>query len=110
MEAAVNEIPRPDWVMFGTPWSGGKVALLASKELTEAELVREVEEITDWYDNPIREEPVRMELTVAMRTYTMVVADTYEQALKTLFDTWSPTQAAPKQISPTRQAIESRSY
>lgn len=82
--------PRPDWVVLGTPAGDGKFAVIASKDLNEAELGREVDYIEDWTGSRIRTPAVRNTLTVEMRTYTVVVADSYAEAFRTLFATWSP--------------------
>jgi hypothetical protein len=84
---------RPDWVVLGTPWQDGKVAILASKHLTaaELELVVEVDDDIMLADpDPLWLERRRCTLTVEMPTFTLIVADTYEQAFRALFDEWSP--------------------
>jgi hypothetical protein len=83
----------PDWVMLGVPTPDGKVAIYASKELNHAELTHEIEQDdVFWrYDQRPRFPPrTRIELTVEMRTYVIVTADTYAQAFRVLFDEWSP--------------------
>jgi hypothetical protein len=85
---------RPDWVMCGTQWPGGQVAIFASTELNQAEL----EGQRDSYDidpfallGPVRTPPMRYTLSVEMRTFVIVVGDTYEQAFRSLFEQWSPS-------------------
>ena len=90
---------RPAWVILGTPVGNGQVAVYASKDLNDAVLTRELDEELGWGLDARSPHwlpgPQRIELTVGMRTYTVVVADTYQQALRTLFDTWSPDPARP---------------
>lgn len=99
-----NASPPPDWVVLGTPTTDGKVAIYASKDLTEAELRYEAEHDYDFLAMRTVLLSRRIELTVGMRTYTVVVADTYEQALRHLFDTWSPEPDRPT-IEPAQRAI-----
>lgn len=84
----------PDWVVLGAHQHDGKVAVYASKDLTDAELRYDIDYDDDPYEFAyIRHRCVRRgiyHVTVGMRTFTVVVADTYEQALRTLFETWSP--------------------
>jgi hypothetical protein len=97
---------RPDWVVLGVPAADGKVAVLASKDLNEAELSREVDYVHDfWGGARIRALPARNTLTVEMRTYTVVVADSYAEAFRTLFDTWSP-DADRQEITAGHREIE----
>ena len=82
----------PDWVVLGTSTADGRVAVYASKDLDRAELSEEIDHYRDIfaYGSPIRREWRRIELTVEMRKYTVVVADTYADAFRRLFDAWSP--------------------
>ena len=85
---------RPDWVVFGTPEADGKVAVYASKDLTRAEIEARCESGVG-YDllDEMRTFAIqvrRYTLTVEMKTFTMVVADSYPQAFEYLFRSWSP--------------------
>lgn len=84
---------RPDWVMLGVPQPNGKGAIFASTDLTEAELRHETE-MDKWARwslvPPTRHLVTRIFLEVQMRTYVMVVADTYAEALATLLREWKP--------------------
>ena len=84
---------RPDWVMLGMrdPARDG-VMLLASKELTLAELSYEAEVADYGWAFEIRQAIVshRYELRAEMATYVIITAPTYEQAFEHLFRTWRP--------------------
>jgi hypothetical protein len=103
--------PSPDWVVLGLPTGDGRVAVYASKELNQAELASEVDHdeirldrlwMSDRSYPPVK----RHTLSVEMRTYVIVVADTYPDALRRLFETWTPEPDQPA-IS-GRAAIEGR--
>lgn len=99
----------PDWVMLGVPTPDGRVAIYASKELNQAELSHETEfdvDIYGWYRPPIRNPHTRIELTVEMRTYVIVTADSYQEAFQRLFNHWSP-ETARTAIDPSMKAISS---
>lgn len=107
----MNAYPQstPDWVMLGVPTPDGRVAIYASKELNQAELTHETElDDNFWrYDQRPMFRPIeRIELTVQMRTYYIVTADTYAQAFRVLFDEWSPEPSRPE-LEPAVKAIES---
>lgn len=89
---------RPDWVMCGLPSGDGRVMILASTELSQAELEaqRDHFELIDPYDafGPIYPGPTRYTLRIDMNRFVIVVADTYEQAFRSLFEQWSPKRAS----------------
>jgi len=82
---------RPDWVMCGCPARGG-VRLLASKDMTHAEL----EARFDWADinmgtylSPhLRSQ--RITLTAGLKTFVMIDAPDYPSAFRALFEQWTP--------------------
>lgn len=82
---------QPDWVMIGAQLDNGRVRLLASKELNQAEL-----EVTrNWHDSLFEHVPTaapvpRYFLTAEMRTYVLIEADDYPTAFGSLFRQWSP--------------------
>lgn len=83
---------RPDWVICGIPWDNDKVAILASTELSHAELETKADDIhvEAWeFVRPTRT-TTRYALVVHMRSFVIVVADTYEQAFRSLFEQWTP--------------------
>ena len=84
---------HPDWVMCGVPWNGG-VRLLASKEMTHAELDAQFG-YTDIWDGgltPGYAIPAsrRITLTAGMRTFVMIEAPDYPTAFAALFEQWTP--------------------
>lgn len=93
----MNDTSKPDWVMLGVSF-GDKVRVLASTELTEAELASELENYDDLYGGwdfgrtGVRPR-YRHTVTAEMRTFVMVEADTYELALAALFGQWTPKPA-----------------
>jgi hypothetical protein len=87
---------NPDWVMCGMRLATGGVRLLASKELTLAELEVMVER-QDIFWAPGDILPVaqavtsqRMTLTTHMRTFVVIDAPDYPSAFSDLFRDWSP--------------------
>jgi len=106
---SVHPQSTPDWVMLGIPTPDGRVAIYASKELNHAELTHETERddyLWSPYDLIQRIPRRRIELTVNMRTYYVVTADTYAEAFRSLFDAWSPEPVRPE-LEPAVKAIES---
>lgn len=89
---------RPDWVMCGIPWpEGGKVSIIASTELSQAELEAQRDAFDlDPFDvlGPFRMGPMRYTLRVEMHRFVIVVADTYEQAFRSLFEQWTPARTS----------------
>jgi hypothetical protein len=88
---------QPDWVMAGIPApNGAGVWLLASKELTYAELTAQFDRAPDMYwDDPrdVIPGPVvgqRIALTVTMRTFVIIEAPDYPAAFTALFEHLQP--------------------
>lgn len=96
--------PDPNWVMVGTTQPDGTVVILASTDLSQAELRHETEWL--WDDlGPRRLHRLAFswcELTVRMGTYVMASGSTYEEALRRLFEHWSPATAKPRELSGRR--------
>lgn len=80
---------RPDWVMCGCPVPGG-VRLLASKDMTHAELSADY----GWADIDAWSPPVltsrRITLTSGLKTFIMIEAPDYPSAFAALFEQWTP--------------------
>lgn len=93
---------RPDWVVLGSPHQNG-VMILASKDLTQAELEFERDDLMAWGRVEAVASHYRITLTVEMRTYVVVFADTYAEAWQRLFQQWQPEE--PTAIE-GRRAIE----
>lgn len=96
---------KPEWVMFGATMPDGTVRLIASKELTEAELrTKAAQEITSWHHR----DPVGViyahTLTCKMSNYVLIAAQDYPSAFQHLFMTWSPETDEQQQ----RREIERR--
>ncbi|XTZ13902.1 hypothetical protein ACQSSU_20610 [Micromonospora echinospora] len=71
--------PTPDWTITGAPYGDGQVAVWASKALTDAKLTSTAG---------------RHALELTASDFVLFVAPTYDQALRALFESWSPTPDA----------------
>lgn len=85
---------RPDFVILGAPRPEGGVVVLASKELTQAELTTKLtneDELFGGFD-PIGSvvPDYRTTLSTELRGYSIVMADTYGEAMAKLFAQWTP--------------------
>lgn len=82
---------RPDWVMCGVPWNGG-VRLLASKDMTHAELSADFGYtdigIPGW--DPPALTSRRITLTAGLKTFVMIEAPDHPSAFRALFEQWTP--------------------
>ena len=89
ISANTAEFGRPDWVMCGTPHGAG-VRLLASKDMTHAELSADYDwgEIDVWSPPVLRSQ--RITLTAGMKTVIMIEAPDYPSAFRILFEQWTP--------------------
>lgn len=90
--------PRPDFVMVGGQ-SAGKVYLMASKTLTEIELRTEIDEAdlmerrrARRYDYPLPPPEYRHFITAEMKSWVQVIADSYPEAFRILFEQWTPAR------------------
>lgn len=89
----------PDWVMLGVPNPQGGVMIIASLELTQAELRLEAEMNLDSFFYIVGADTLKhYELSATMRSVVITVGETYADALRTLMENWKPTE-------PRRQAI-----
>lgn len=100
---------KPDFVMFGIQEPHGGVILFASTQLTQAELKSEV----DGYMSSCKgcgypdvhtscrgmHIPVRVTtLKVGIAQFTMIRAETYGGALRSLMETWQPPEPRRMQL------------
>jgi hypothetical protein len=82
---------RPDWVMCGTPGPLG-VRLLASKDMTHAELEAKFDHVmadTGWDVFP-HSVSQRITLTAGLKTFIVIDAPDYPSAFRALFEQWTP--------------------
>jgi hypothetical protein len=90
---------RPDWVMCGVTLPSGGVRLIASKELTRADLEAQWERAYPQFDTwEVLSPPfghARITLTTEIRGFVMIEAPDYPAAFKALFEDWAP-QAPPR--------------
>jgi hypothetical protein len=81
----------PDFVVLGIPHEDG-VMLLASNELSAAELEVEVDQVPYYRGANIGFLPgvKYITLTCHIGSYTIVTAPTYAEAFRNLFNAWTP--------------------
>lgn len=79
----------PDFAIVGGTLNTGQVQVLASKDLTHAEL-RAVRTQRDMPDFQAPRFTSRIFLTAEMKHYVIVIADSYPDAFRKLFEIWSP--------------------
>jgi hypothetical protein len=95
----VYEFIVPEWAMVGCLMPNGKVRLIASRELDEAELQAVLRSM---YFKP------KWTLQMVMVDYIVIEANDYPSAFQHLFETWTPGKRQPQSIEATR-AIARRS-
>lgn len=90
--------PAPDWVVLGQPDLDGGVIVIASTELTRAQLEMEREMDEDWNGYMFRLVPgaPTYRITCEMRRYVVIKAATYADAFAHLSKTWNPDQPKPQ--------------
>jgi len=88
----------PQWLMIGVRITNDCVRIIASQELSQAELRTEYE-YADFYRFASLDKCFgrRSLLTADLRSFIIITADTYEHAFQHLFEQWSP--------EPKRRAI-----
>jgi hypothetical protein len=86
--------PRPDFVLFGIADTTGGVLLFASDQMSQAELQSRVEKIDLIPVAQVlaRVPDRRTTLRVELRSFTMIRAETYIDALRSLMETWRPPE------------------
>jgi hypothetical protein len=102
---------HPSWVMMGVELPDGRVRLIASNQLSYSELKVEYahQDLHMWdFDIfPAASVLTRQDITLTthLRTFTIVEADTWEQAFSGLFAQWKPERAARPAIQ-NQRALE----
>lgn len=86
--------PRPDFVMWGIREPGRGVLLFVTTDMSVAQLTNEIERL-DLI--PVGRALARIPVTkttlhVEMRSFTMIRADSYPEALLSLRDNWTPPE------------------
>jgi hypothetical protein len=96
----VPSYSHPDFVLFGIADSYGGVILFASKALSKAELESRVHglEKTLIGSRTMYLEDRRTTFSCEFRDFTMIRADTYIDALRSLLTTWKPPEP-PNQLT-----------
>jgi hypothetical protein len=91
-----------DWVILGVTASNGSVLVMASTDLTEAELASErLDNLHEsnyrlgYYTPHGRPAVWEHKLTVTMKSYVQITAPTYAEAMAKLFGEWTPA-ASPR--------------
>jgi hypothetical protein len=88
----------PDWVMLGVSAEDG-VYVYASSDLTQAELEAVADEMEMPTDGWFRRFEVinrRYIITATMKTITIAKGDTYGEAIRNLFGSWTPPEPESK--------------
>jgi hypothetical protein len=100
---------QPDFIIIGAQARNDCVVVIASRDLYDAEITRECEYEERFFafgpPAPPRSEVVTF--TARSRTYVMVYAPTYREAMTKLMEDWSP-DAGPTEhaeITPARPAL-----
>lgn len=101
--------PRPDFVILGVPNPDGGVLIVASKELSQAELESTADELDMWeVGRRLRMSRTTYTLTAQMRSIHMVIGPDYGSALRTLFEQWTPpTEAGRRGIAAPVRPLDS---
>jgi hypothetical protein len=86
---------KPEWVMLGLNWPGPGVILLASKELTQAELDFRARQYnyTDWSQfltNFMND--IETTLFIHLKGFTIVAGPNYAECLASLLRQWNPDE------------------
>ena len=94
----------PKWVMVGLEWDGPGVLLMASKQLGRAALDFEARQydFRDMEDLKANFRP-SLALTVTIaddKSYVLIAAENYVQAIQALFGEWTPDDEAAAIESP----------
>jgi hypothetical protein len=96
---------KPDFVMVGVQNGAGGVLLFASMTLSSAELRREVDrddpfDYVDTGHGVARLPKERISVTAEMRDFTLIHAESYGAAIKTLHEQWSRKAQVPGNALP----------
>lgn len=91
----MNIHTRPDWVILGGGQTNGGVMVIASTQLTHAELEVAYDrgEYLDILSPFILNDRRRVTLTVEMGQFVIIIAEDYQTAMKRLFEQWTPRAA-----------------
>ena len=103
----MNEQVRPAFYITGATLPDGTAVVYASDTVFEGEInyENELEEIYAELFGPARYRPVNetYTFTAKSRTITRTKGPDFASALRALFETWSPKEHAPEELSqPTR--------
>lgn len=110
--ASHARLQRPDWVMLGVQHENG-VLVFASNMLSQAELRAEYDRYEDITNGPFlfaRPLRARFFIEAEMKQYVMIFGADYADAIRRLFDEWSPTDTStppPPEIDDDRAALTS---
>ena len=104
-----SQFPNPEWSICGMQLPDGKVRIIASKELSYAELRYEAgfHQVFDGIF-PIHAGITHTDLTLTthMRTCVLIDGPDYATCIKHLFETWKPDDLKRKAIGPKQLGIE----
>lgn len=106
-----DEVQRPDWVMSGARTGDGRYAVMASRSMIDGliEMERDFGSYSDGFAIRSAPGPTVFTLTSRFRTYVLVVADSYGEALLTLMRQWNaddPDNAGRPEVTSRRPEID----
>lgn len=88
----------PDWVMLGADWEGDRVIVIASQDLSEAELNSELKapEFLPFLSGPLESAKLYTTMTCVMGKYTIAIGPDYRSAITNLMERWQPKESKSK--------------
>lgn len=93
---------RPRWMILGVDMEPDGVTIWFSDTPTEAsvEVMRREPDIFGFAEPFARSEIDHVNFTIKVQTYRWVKGATYEEALRRLFDSWTPTTERDPAVGP----------
>lgn len=100
---------KPDFVILGDQHPDGGVLVIASNDLTKGELEQRADEPEFYYGTMFRPTPpLRSTVSAQMRDYVMVQAPSYAEAMRALFEQWTPEPSERPAVEQGQAQIERR--
>lgn len=101
----MNFFERPDWNILGVRVSEEEVWVIASDTLVNVEIEEIVQE--PW-DRPLLGLPTTRNIRMGalMHSVTMCMGKDYPSALANLFQTWTPEEQNPQELTEAQRELE----
>lgn len=102
------QVIAPDWVMLGVQAPDG-VLVYASTDLTRAELEAKINRpglFNLWEQDRFQAPPTVIEMQATMGSFVVAVGADYTEALRTLFEHWSPEDGDRRDPTHEQPSIE----